>query len=77
MFVHDWCAVHLSSTECIECMIALFRQRVARDSRVCCRRSRPCAMPHHDRNGTHAHAMSRLASTWLGLMVAVIGHMRV
>jgi hypothetical protein len=25
LFVHDWCAVQLSFTKCIECMIALFR----------------------------------------------------
>ena len=23
LFVHDWCDVHLSSSKCIECMIAL------------------------------------------------------
>jgi hypothetical protein len=31
-FVHDWCDVNLSFTKCIECMIALFRQRAARGS---------------------------------------------
>jgi hypothetical protein len=32
-----WCSFVLS--KCIECMIALFRQRAARGSWVCCRRS--------------------------------------
>jgi hypothetical protein len=39
LFVHDWCVVHLSFTKCIECLIALFRQRAACGSWVCCRRS--------------------------------------
>jgi hypothetical protein len=39
LFVHVWCIVHLSLSKCIECMIALFRQRAARGSWVCCRRS--------------------------------------
>jgi hypothetical protein len=32
LFVHDWCAVHLSFSKCIECMIALIRRQAARGS---------------------------------------------
>jgi hypothetical protein len=28
--VHVWCIVYLSLSECVECMIALFRQRAVR-----------------------------------------------
>jgi hypothetical protein len=36
MFVHVWCAVHLYFSKCIECMLALLRQRTIRGSWVCC-----------------------------------------
>jgi hypothetical protein len=39
LFVHFWCIVHLSLSKCIECMVALFRQRAARSSWVCCWKS--------------------------------------
>ena len=29
LIVHVWCAIHLYFSRCIECMIALFRQRAA------------------------------------------------
>jgi hypothetical protein len=29
LIANVWCAVHLSLTKCIECMIALFRQQAA------------------------------------------------
>jgi hypothetical protein len=39
LFVHVWWVVHLSLSKCIECMTALFRQRAAHCSWVCCQRS--------------------------------------
>jgi hypothetical protein len=39
LIVHVWCAGHLHFSKCIECTIALFRQRATHGSRVCCRRS--------------------------------------
>jgi hypothetical protein len=39
LIVNVWCDVHLNFSKCIECMIALFRQRAVRGSRVCYRRS--------------------------------------
>jgi hypothetical protein len=39
MIVNVWCAVHLYFSKCIECMLALLRQRAARGSWVYCRRS--------------------------------------
>jgi hypothetical protein len=39
LIANVWCDVHLSLSKCIECMIASFRQRAARGSWVCCRRS--------------------------------------
>jgi hypothetical protein len=39
MIVNVWCAVHLYFSKCIECMLALLRQRAVRGSWVCCRRS--------------------------------------
>jgi hypothetical protein len=32
LIVRGWCAVHLYFSKCIECMIALFRQRATRGS---------------------------------------------
>ena len=39
MIVNVCCAVHLYFSKCIECMLALLRQRAAHGSWVCCRRS--------------------------------------
>jgi hypothetical protein len=36
MIVNVWCAVHLYFSKCIECMLALLRQRAVRSSWVCC-----------------------------------------
>jgi hypothetical protein len=39
LFVHVWCIVHLSLSKCIECMIALFKQRATHSSWLCFQRS--------------------------------------
>jgi hypothetical protein len=39
MFVHVWCDVHFYLPNVLKCMLALFRQRAAHGSWVCCRRS--------------------------------------
>jgi hypothetical protein len=36
MIVNVWCAVHLYFSKCIECMLALLRQRAVQSSWVCC-----------------------------------------
>jgi hypothetical protein len=36
MIVNVWCVVHLYFSKCIECMLALLRQRAVRSSWVCC-----------------------------------------